>query len=464
MFVIRKDSCLAWMVCFGAFLSQIASIGVDNSFGVVLGNVIKEFDSTTYQVSWIQSTRSTCMFLFASISSFLLKKVRMCLVVLLGTVLCCTSCIVSAYLKTYIGLFLAYGVVGGIGSGLIVTPSLIACTLYFDKWKEVASGFAMSGAGFGTMFVSLLGNYININFGNTRYFATLSVMASLNMVLVLFGCPLQEENENENSEKSLHIEKLHHEEECKLESLEFPQEGRFSSITTVLQKSRSYLSLCSNFSNGENTEGNSLVDEERNVISLLFDKRILCYCVVHIFFELGYYIPMVFLPETMITDHDISNSFAGTVISILGVSNMIGKLLSGLILQRYEICPILFSAITLMLLCFSTTGMTLCASYEHFVIVAAVYGFVLSTIDLCIPFVVMKIMGEDKLKDGFGLIMYSKMFCPLWGPPIGGSLKDWFGTYKPAFFAASGFFFISSSFNALVFLFNINHDRYTRIK
>ena len=58
MFTIRKDSFLAWMVCFGAFLSQIATLGVDNGFGIVLGNVIKEFNSATYHVSWIQSTRS----------------------------------------------------------------------------------------------------------------------------------------------------------------------------------------------------------------------------------------------------------------------------------------------------------------------------------------------------------------------------------------------------------------------
>ena len=229
MFTIRKDSFFAWMVCFGAFLSQIATFGVDNGFGVVLGNVIKEFNSTTYHVSWIQSTRSSCMFLFASVSSFLLKKVKMRLVVLLGTVLCCTSYIASAYLKSYITLFLAYGIIGGIGSGLILTPSFIACSLYFDKWKEVASGIAMSGAGFGTMFVSLVGSYVNINFGYTGYFAMLSLLASFSMVLVLFGFPLQEEKED-CSEESLHIKKFHKEQEWKHERFDFQQEGIFSSI------------------------------------------------------------------------------------------------------------------------------------------------------------------------------------------------------------------------------------------
>ena len=119
---------------------------------------------------------------------------------------------------------------------------------------------------------------------------------------------------------------------------------------------------------------------------------------------------------------------------------------------------------SLMLLGLSSACMTLCTSYEHFVIVTTMYGLVLASVDTCSPFIVMKILGEDKLKDGIGLIMCSKMFCPLWGLPIGGALKDWFGIYNPAFYAASGFFFLRFSFNALVFLFNINHNRYSRIE
>ena len=65
----------------------------------------------------------------------------------------------------------------------------------------------MSGAGLGTMLVSLLGNHINVNFGYTGYFAALSFITSLNIILVLFGFPLEEENEN-CSEKRLHFEKL----------------------------------------------------------------------------------------------------------------------------------------------------------------------------------------------------------------------------------------------------------------
>ena len=156
------------------------------------------------------------------------------LVVLLGTVLCCTSCIASAYVKSYITLFLAYGIIGGIGSGLILTPSFIACSLYFDKWKKVASGIAMSGAGFATMFVSLVGNYVNINFGYTGYFAIISLLASLSIVLVIFGFPLQEEKED-CSEESLHPEKLHNEQEWKYERFDFQQEGIFSSITKAFK-------------------------------------------------------------------------------------------------------------------------------------------------------------------------------------------------------------------------------------
>ena len=467
MFTITKDSFLAWMVCVGAFLGQIANIGIDNSFGIVLGNVINELNSTTYYVSWIQSSHSTCMYLFASISSFLLKKFLMRWMVLFGTVLCCISYILCIYFKNYVVLFLTYGVIGGMGSGLILTPSFIACSIYFDKWKQVASGIAMSGAGSGTMLVSLICNYANTNFGYTGYFVAISLIGCLNLILVLFAFPIHDQNEN-CSINNLNDEKLLHKQESEYESLGSQQQGdRFSSQANdikTLRKSQSYSSLSLSLSNTENIEDSNLVDQEYNVISLLSEKRMAFYCLVHIFFQLAYYLPMVYLPETMITEHNISNSLAGTIISVLGVSNTIGKLLTGSILQWFKLCPILFSAINLLLLCISTTGMTICTSYEQFVIVVAIYGLFLSSIDVCCPLIVIKVLDANKLKDGFGLVMFSKALCPLWGPPIGGALKDWSGSYNMTFYAASGFFSISFSFNVLVLFLNMKHNGYIRIK
>ena len=84
-----------------------------------------------------------------------------------------------------------------------------------------------------------------------------------------------------------------------------------------------------------------------------------------------------------------------------------------------------------------------------------VHGILLSSCDMCLPLILIELLGDDKLKDGFSLMMVCKMFSPIWGPPIGGALKDWNGHYNLAFYASGGFQLIGGIFNILTFVFQI---------
>ena len=106
---------------------------------------------------------------------------------------------------------------------------------------------------------------------------------------------------------------------------------------------------------------------------------------------------------------------------------------------------------TLLGIC--SIGFTFCFIYDHFAIVTAIYGLVLSSIDVLVPPICMEIFGSDRLKDTYGLVMMAKMFCPLWGPPLAGALYDWTGNYNLAFYTAGSFQLIGSAFNIFLLLF-----------
>ena len=146
MFHVKKDSFLAWMVCFGAFVALIASSGIDNSFGVVIGSLMELLDSNTYNVSWISSVHSTLMYLFASVSSIMLKKFSFRSVIIVGTILCSASYLASAFVQNYVGIFILYGVISGAGTGMLYATANIACVYYFEKWKAIATGLSLSGS------------------------------------------------------------------------------------------------------------------------------------------------------------------------------------------------------------------------------------------------------------------------------------------------------------------------------
>ena len=118
MFTVQRDSVLAWMVCFGCFITSVIIQGIGNSFGVVIDPLVLQLDSTVANVSWIMSTNTSFRFLFASLASIMLEKVGYRVIIFIGTILCTISYIASAFLKDYIGLFLTFGVLGGAGIGV----------------------------------------------------------------------------------------------------------------------------------------------------------------------------------------------------------------------------------------------------------------------------------------------------------------------------------------------------------
>ena len=85
MFNVKKDSGWAWMVCLGAFISQTVTIGIDCSFGEVIGSLMDLLGCNASKVSWIQSVHSSMLFLFASVSSIMLKRYHFRTVIFIGT-------------------------------------------------------------------------------------------------------------------------------------------------------------------------------------------------------------------------------------------------------------------------------------------------------------------------------------------------------------------------------------------
>ena len=493
---VKKDSNLAWLVCLGAFITLFATIGIDTSFGVVMGSLMELLESNAYKVSWIQSVHSSLMFVFAFVSSIMLKRFSFRRVVLIGTILCSTSYLVSAFLQNYAGLFILYGVIGGAGSGLLYTTSNIACAHYFDKWKALSTGLSMTGAGIGTMGVSWLGNYVNIRYGCRGYFILLFMIASLTMVFALFLSPIRNDNrENDNKEekKQQTYKTLGSELQDKTASsmtnhktiLDFNYDenkpkvvdspinihGRRRSIIASNQEIVAHDEARQDrrSSINENALINALKEyhtepkpeaqgngKVRNILILLNSKTMILYCMVHVMFELAYYVPIVYLPEMMMKDHGISRELAGTILSVFGFCHITGKILTGLIVQYLTISPIMLAAASIGLLGISSICFAFCSTYVHFVIVTAAYGSILASFGVLTPLVVIEIVGDEKLKDGFGLVMIAKMVSTIWGPPIGGALKDWSGNYNSAFYASGTFHIIGAFLNILVCLFHFN--------
>ena len=481
MYEIIKDSRWAWMVCLGSFLSQLTIDGIGNSFGVVIDPLVSKIDSNVANVAWIKSIHTTFIFLFAFISSIIINKFGFRIVIWVGTVLSCTAFISSAFLDNYIGLFMSYGVLGGAGMGIIFTPANIACAKYFDKWKAISTGIAMSGGGIGTMIVPLLCNYVLMNDGSKGYFFTLAMVSCLNILFQLSASPLNKENQTD-SEKSkekqptyqMYESDLHPKqrnprktnEELKLQQRNDSGHRRTNINSGRKLSDRTEITLNRQESIALSAYLNMIEQEEEiddchrsnrfySLFSLLKDKRMFWYCLANGCYDLAFDIPFLFLPDMMIQDEKIPRQKVGLVFTILGLFFVIGKFLTGLIVQFLKISPIILSFVCMLLLGCCSISLTFCSTYEEFAIASAAYGLMLASVTVFIPLILIEVFGDKNLSEAYGLLMFVKMFFVLWGPPIVGAIIDHTGLYKAAFYASGSFQLLGGIVSSLVFLSQI---------
>ena len=167
-------------------------------------------------------------------------------------------------------------------------------------------------------------------------------------------------------------------------------------------------------------------------------------------FSLVVYVPINFLPDALIKEHGISSIKAGNIIAFYGISNIIGSIISGMILNYLEKCAVLLTFICMTGLALSCIGMAFSVVYWQYVLCSCIYGFFLRGVSASIPISLVDMFGIDYLKFSYGVIMFGWTFSALVGPPFVGKLKVIWGSYDFAFIVAGGFHFVGASFVLIV--------------
>lgn len=71
-------------------------------------------------------------------------------VVSIGCVISTASCFLTGLSMRWYQMILAYGVLGGIGFGMMYVSAIIVIGFYFERWRALASGISLCGAGIGS--------------------------------------------------------------------------------------------------------------------------------------------------------------------------------------------------------------------------------------------------------------------------------------------------------------------------
>ncbi|XP_063225635.1 monocarboxylate transporter 3 isoform X2 [Bacillus rossius redtenbacheri] len=107
------------------------------------------------------------------------------LVTIAGSAIATAAFVASLSASSLELLCLTYGIVGGIGFGMIYVPAVITTGFYFEKWRAIATGIAVCGSGIGTFMLAPVEGKLRDHYG---WRGTILIQAGLVLNCAVFGC------------------------------------------------------------------------------------------------------------------------------------------------------------------------------------------------------------------------------------------------------------------------------------
>ncbi|XP_011504316.1 PREDICTED: monocarboxylate transporter 12 [Ceratosolen solmsi marchali] len=152
------DGGYGWVVVFASFMCNMIVDGIAYTFGIFLGEFASYFEESSSKVAWAGSLLSGVYLMAGPVVSALTNKYGCRLVCMAGSCIGTLAFVLSTFSGSVTVLMLTYGVLGGIGFGLIYLPAVVCVGYYFETKRSLATGIAVCGSGFGTfMFAPLAG-------------------------------------------------------------------------------------------------------------------------------------------------------------------------------------------------------------------------------------------------------------------------------------------------------------------
>jgi MFS family permease len=440
------DGGWGWVVMIASFTCNLVLDGIAYVFGIFLEPMMLHFGVSKGPMATVGSILAGTIQLSGPFVAILVERSAGAFVDSIQTYfrfgtrwVCCLGALISSaafFASTFSPniyvLMLLYGLVAGVGLGTMYIPAQTAVGYYFEKRRSLATGIITCGSGAGAFLLApfaqaLLTYYDGGWEGPTRIFAGLCLQC--------FVCGMMMRP----------LPKRPVVKEMDLEGRELKEPNCFMQV---------FRSACSP--------------------RLMTNKPFLLLCLCNLFATQGLYIPYMFLPN-LATTHGVPADKASFLISIIGLSNTIARVVTGALADLPFINALVVTTIALGLGGVSCIIMIMATTYLQFVLVAVMFGVSLAAWCAVTAPSLVDILGLDLLTYAFGTLTFVRgiaaligntaITTPLYfmikaesqeyfspGPALAGFIVDATGELDWAFYIASGLLGASSFVCGLAYI------------
>ncbi|XP_015610429.1 monocarboxylate transporter 12 [Cephus cinctus] len=182
--LVPPDGGWGWVVVAASFMCNVFVDGIISSFGIFLNDIGSTFGVSRARVALVGSLQTGFYLMAGPVVSALANRYGFRLVTILGSVMSCMAFSLSYFSNSIEFISITYGVLGGIGLGLIYIPAVIITGFYFERWRALATGISVCGSGIGTFLLAPVMDLLKKNFD---WKVTLLVQGGMLLSCVIFG-------------------------------------------------------------------------------------------------------------------------------------------------------------------------------------------------------------------------------------------------------------------------------------
>lgn len=148
-----------WKVILGVLMVQIAG-GALYIWSRFMGPLMSAYNYTANQTLWVYAITITCFTIGLILGARLLEKVGPKSTASIGAVLFGGGVILSSFTTSVVPLALTYGVLGGLGSGVMYLAPLTTLVRWFPQNKGLANGICIMGFALATLIFVPIANVL----------------------------------------------------------------------------------------------------------------------------------------------------------------------------------------------------------------------------------------------------------------------------------------------------------------
>jgi len=408
----NEDGGWGWVVVAASFLCVFILDGIGYSFGVFLEPLLADIVGGRGVLSMAGSMQVGVYGFFSPVVAKIIQHYGERIPCIVGAVIAAGGLLLASFASDIWILLLGYSVITGIGFGLMYIPSVVIVAKHFFVRRSLATSIVLCAAGVGTFAVAPVTQLMVDQWGWRGAMRGLAIMC---LLCVLCGAVMTPGTVTEVSGFNIQLRR---------ETVNRP------CLARVL--------------------GSDLANSPAiPVVVFLMMGDMLA--------TLSLYIPYTHLPSAAMST-GVSASNSALLVSAIGVTNSLGRLLSGWMSDQSWGHPVII--ITTVISCtvptlylFSVVG-----SFWLFLFLSVGFGFLTGMWVAATPPALVQLLGVGLLGPAFGVLTALRGTAALAGPPIGGLVVDMLDDKRMALVVAGGGMTLSGVFYIIATMVNKRID------